>query len=139
MNSGSWFWPDVSTLDGAEDACRLAKWCALAISGLAALPVLFALISMRFTVASVATLLEAAIFGAIAFGLEKHSRVAAVAGFVLYLADRIYMIAHTGSFLGAGALGIVILIGFLNGMRGAFAIARLKNHAEAAAGAPATH
>jgi hypothetical protein len=78
----------------------------------------------------------AVIFGAIAFGLEKQSRVAAVAAFVLYLIERIYMIVQTGSFLGAGALGIVILIGFLNGIRGTFAIAKLKANLASTSSAP---
>ena len=94
--------------------------------------VVFVLIALRFAVLSVVTILEAALFGAIAFGLEKCSRVAATAGFVLYLADRIYMIVYTESFLGAGILGTVILIGFLNGIRGAFAAAKLTRPSVAA-------
>jgi hypothetical protein len=126
MNAGSWFWPDVSDMGGAEDACRLAKWCAVAVAGLTAILALVSITGPSIAGLRPFAFVDAAIFAVIAFGLEKQSRVAAVAGFVLYLSERIYMVATTGSILGAGALGIVILIGFLNGIRGAFAIARLK-------------
>ena len=72
-----------------------------------------------------AALLDAALFAAIAFGLYKHSRFAAVAGFVLYLIEKIYALVTTGNILGVGVLGVVILFGFLNGMRGAFAYQKL--------------
>ena len=133
MNSGSWFCPDVSNMEGAEDSCRLAKWCAVAVAGLTALLALVSIAGPSIAGIRPFAFVDAAIFGVVAFGLEKQSRVA---GFALYLCERVYMIVTTGSILGAGALGIVILIGFLNGIRGAFAIARLKADSASISPAP---
>ena len=46
-------------------------------------------------------------------------------GFVLFLIEKIYTFIVTGSILGVGALGVVMLIGLLNGVRGAFAYQKL--------------
>jgi hypothetical protein len=80
-----------------------------------------------------AALVDAVLFGAIAFGIFKHSRFAAVAGFVLYLIEKLYAISQQG-VLAAGVLGVVFLIGFLNAIRGTFAYQKLL--AEQAKSAP---
>lgn len=127
MNNGSWFWPDVSDLDGARSACRLGMWCATLVAGFTALVSILALFGTRILGASPYSLVDAALFAAIAFGLSRFSRFAAVAGFLLYLAEKILLLMTTGSILGVGALGIVFLIGFLNAVRGAFAYHKLWN------------
>jgi hypothetical protein len=72
-----------------------------------------------------AALVDAVLFAAIGYGLAKYSRIAAVAGFVLFLAEKIYALVITGSILGGGVLGVVMLFGFFNGIRGAFAYHQL--------------
>jgi hypothetical protein len=125
MNSGSWYWPDVSDLDGAKDATRYGMWCALLVAGVTALFAVLSLFGVRLMGITPAALLDAALFGAIGFGLARYSRFAAVAGFLLYLLEKIYALATTGSILGVGALGVVMLFGFFNGIRGAFAYQKL--------------
>ena len=125
MNHSTWYWPDVSDIDGAKDATRYGMWCAILVAAFTALFSLLALFGIRFMGASLASFVDAALFAAIAYGLSKYSRFAAVAGFTLFLIEKIYTYVMTGSILGVGVLGIVILFGFLNGMRGAFAYQRL--------------
>lgn len=125
MNSGSWFWPDVSDLDGAKDATRYGMWCSLLVAGVTALFAVLSLLGIKLMGITPAALLDAALFGAIGFGLSRYSRFAAVAGFVLYLVEKIYAVYTTGSILGAGVLGVIILFGLLNGIRGAFAYQKL--------------
>ena len=125
MNSGSWYWPDVSDLDGAKDATRFGMWCAILVAGVTALFVVLSFFGIRLMAITPAALLDAALFAAIAYGLSKYSRFAAAAGFVLFLVEKIYAVVTTGSILGAGVLGVVILFGFLNGVRGAFAYQKL--------------
>jgi hypothetical protein len=125
MNSGSWYWPDVSDLDGAKDATRFGMWCALLVGGVTALVAVLSLFGIRFMGTTPAALLDAALFGAIGFGLSRYSRFAAVAGFLLFLVEKIYAFITTGSILGVGVLGVVILFGLFNGMRGAFAYQKL--------------
>jgi hypothetical protein len=125
MNSGSWYWPDVSDLDGARDATRFGMWCALLVGGVTALFAVLSLFGIRLMGIAPAALLDAALFGAIGFGLSRYSRFAAVAGFLLFLVEKIYAFVTTGSILGVGVLGVIILFGLFNGMRGAFAYQKL--------------
>jgi hypothetical protein len=125
MNSGSWFWPDVSDLDGAKDAARYGMWCAFLVAGSTALFALLSFFGIRLMGITPAALLDAALFGAIGFGLSRYSRFAAVAGFLLFLLEKIYALVTTGSILGVGVLGVIILFGLLNGIRGAFAYQKL--------------
>jgi len=88
-------------------------------------PLVLSLFGLSIMHISWSALLDAAIFGVIAFGLSRHSRIAAVAGFALFLGEKIYTAYVIGSILGIGVLGIIILFGFFNGMRGAFAYQKL--------------
>ncbi|HWZ98868.1 MAG TPA: hypothetical protein VN025_14015 [Candidatus Dormibacteraeota bacterium] len=126
MNKSSWFWPDVSAQDGAKNACRGAMWCAILVAGLTTVVALLALSGVKSLPIDGSALIDAAIFGGIAFGLSRCSRFAGVAGFALFLFERIYLIAKVGFFMGGGILGIVLLLGFFNGMRGAFAYKKLQ-------------
>ena len=125
MNSGSWYWPDVSDLDGARDSTRYGMWCAIIVAALTAGLSVLTIMGMGIRAISAYALIEAFAFAGIAYGLSRYSRFAAVAGFVLYLADKIYAYVATGSILGVGVLAVVVLFGFLNGMRGAFAYQKL--------------
>jgi hypothetical protein len=133
MNSGSWYWPDVSNMDGAKDACRMGGWFAVIVAIVTAIFALLALAGTRLMGITSAALVDAILFGAIAFGIFKHSRFAAVAGFALYLLEKLYAISQQG-VLAAGVLGVIFLIGFLNAIRGTFAYHKLL--AEQAKSAP---
>ena len=125
MNSGSWYWPDVSDLDGAKDAAHYGMWCAILVAGFTAIFVILSFFGTRLMGITPAALLDVALFAAIAYGLSRYSRFAAVAGFVLFLIEKIYAFVLTGSILGVGVFGAIILFGFLNGVRGAFAYQKL--------------
>ena len=123
MTNSSWYWPDVTSIDEAKKACRVAMWCAVVVAGVTTL---FAILAMTGTrpgniPIDGSALFDAALFAGIAFGLSRYSRFAGVAGFVLFLIERIYMIAKAGPAAGGLFLGIFLLLGFLHGMRGAFA------------------
>ena len=128
----SFYWPDLDTADEAKKACHVAMWCAVFV---AAVTTIFAVIAMAGTkIANLpvdgSALFDAALFGGIAFGLYRCSRFAGVAGFALFLIERIYMIAKAGPATGGLFLGIFILLGFLNGMRGAFAYNKLQQQTD---------
>ena len=110
---------------GAKDATRLAMWCAILVAGVTGLFVVFSFLGIKLMDVRPAALFDAGLFAAVAYGLSRYSRFAAVAGFLLFLAEKIYAVVTTGSILGAGVLGVIILFGFLNGVRGAFAYQKL--------------
>jgi len=123
MNNSSWFWPDVSNVDEAKKACRAARWCAVIVASVTSLFAFLAIAGAKFGNLPVdgSALFDAALFAGIAFGLSRFSRFAGVAGFALFLFERIYMIAKGGPGAGGLFLGVFLLLGFFNGMRGAFA------------------
>lgn len=70
---------------------------------------------------------DVGLFVAIAIGIHKLSRVAAVAGLLLYIVEQIAMRAANPSMSGAGVVVAVFLIlAFVNGVRGTFAYHRLR-------------
>jgi hypothetical protein len=120
------FWPDVETIEGAKWATRQAFWAAIFCVGVTLFFVVLSLFGVEIIKGfGVSSLIDAALFAAIAFGLRRKSRFAAVAGLVLYLAERAYSWTETGSIGGNPALAIVLILGFVAGVRGAFAYQRL--------------
>jgi len=126
MQNKKWYWPDVSNLEGAKEAARYGMWCAVFVAGITTLFVLLAISGFSIMGIKPTALLDSVLFGGIAFGLSRYSRIAAVAGFALFVIEKIYMVMATGSFLAVGVLGILIALGFLNSIRGTFAYANLS-------------
>lgn len=77
-----------------------------------------------------ASFVDAFVFGAIAAGIAFMSRTAAVLGLALYAAESLYKFSTIG-FKGV-PLTIVLMIGFLNSVRGAFAFHAFDGTAPAA-------
>ena len=118
----NWIWPDVSTIDGSKWAIRQAFWAAILCVGAT---VLFAVVGMMGVKVfenlelDAWNLLDAGAFGAIAFGLSRYSRVAAVAGLVLYILERIMMWADVG--FKSPIIAIIFTLAFVGGVRGTWA------------------
>jgi len=135
MNNGSWYWPDVSNLDGAKAAARGGMWCAIIVASITALVVLIVtLFKVSILGVNAAALLDALLFAGIAYGLSRYSRLAAVAGFSLFVLEKIYMLVTTGNILSVGVLGIIIGLGFFNSIRGTFAYCNLNGGAAPTSG-----
>lgn len=126
MQNKKWYWPDVSNLDGAKEATRYGMWCGVCVASITTLFVLLAIFGFSIMGIKPNALLDAVLFAGIAFGLSRYSRIAAVAGFGLFVIEKIYMVVSTGSFFAVGVLGIVIALGFLNSIRGTFAYQKLS-------------
>jgi len=67
--------------------------------------------------------LDAALVGGIAFGLWKRSRFAAVAGVVYWMISAAVKLADGQRF---GIVTLLILLGFIHGIRGTFALAKYR-------------
>lgn len=76
------------------------------------------------------SLLDAAVFAAIGFGIYKMSRIAAVTGLLAYVAER--LVTPTNIFSGANLIMMIALtMCFINAVRSTFAYHKLR-HAQAA-------
>jgi len=128
--STNWLWPSVQTLQCAHKATRSAFWCAVVLAAVTALLSLLAASGVQAVLnagISPWSLLDAALFVAIAIGLYRHSRFAAVAGLALYVAGTLVAWSETGippSYrLG---MGIIFTLALIGGVRGTFAYHRMK-------------
>jgi hypothetical protein len=75
-------------------------------------------------------LIDAVLFGLIAFGIYKLWRTAAVIGLVLFISEKIFMVAigFSSPVQSSSALivALILVVCFVNGVRGTFAFHRLR-------------
>jgi hypothetical protein len=122
--SNKWYWEDVSDVSGAEKAMSGGMWAALFVAGITSLVVALSFAGVKLFGIGASALLDAAIFAAIAFGIKRRSRFAAVAGLILYILERLYMMQRTGA--GGLVMGVIFTLLFINAVRGAFAYHKMN-------------
>jgi hypothetical protein len=130
----NWYWEDVSELSRAEKAINGGFWAALIVACITSLVVLLTFAGVQLFGLNAWAFLDAAIFAAIALGIKRKSRFAAVAGLCLYVFERIYMMQRGGA--GGIVMGILFTLLFINAVRGAFAYHRLTGEGQARPLAP---
>jgi len=111
-------WPEVEDLETARSASRQGMWAAVIVAVLTAIVAAFG-----FLGADASAFIDAVLFGLIAFGIYRVSRVAAVAGLLLFVLERVMMFAQTRQT--GGFVSLFLLLAFVHGVRGAFAYRRL--------------
>lgn len=127
------FWPDVSTREGAESACKMGAGVAFFIAGVTAL---FAVLGgagvefVREMGIDLWAFVDVALFAACGWGMLRFSRAAAVFGAVLFVLERIAM-ATSGA--GGIVVAIFFFLGLLGAVRGSFALARMAKEQPVAA------
>jgi hypothetical protein len=112
------FWPDVDSLEGADEAIRLGYWGAFFAAGLGAVTSLIPGVGI-----GVAGLCDASIYALCGLGILYKWRTAAVIGFLFCVLNISFSLFRGG---GVGVLAFFIFIGLLNGIRGTFIHARLS-------------
>jgi cbb3-type cytochrome oxidase subunit 3 len=131
-NRSYWFWPSMQTLQSAHKATRTAFWFALVVAVATAIFSILAIGGVQTSILSSPwSLVDAALFGAIAIGLYRYSRVAAVAGLVLYVLNQVwkYMLSEEAFPTHWWVMSLAFTLVFLGGVRGAFSYHRLKRAA----------
>jgi len=127
-----WFWPSMETLQIAHNATRHACSFALIVAVVTSILSILAIGGVHiFEHIGAWSLLDAALFGAIAVGLYRHSRVAALAGLVLYVLGQVYMLSEgtVPTYKFWWLVPLCFTLAFFHGVRGAFAYHRLKRAA----------
>lgn len=120
-------WPEVTTIAGARSAVMYGVWAALFSAIVTALLAAWALGSGRAALGFVNAwaFVDAAIFAAIAFGIYKESRVAAVFGLVFFVGEKILQVMDTGSLRGS-FVAIIIILCYAISVRGTVALHKLR-------------
>ena len=114
-------WPDVSDTVAAETAARNGMYASFFI---AAVTTLFSLLGL----AAPSAVLDAVLFVIIGIGIRKMSRIAAVAGLVLYLAEQGYAISRGRTGFNLVMLVIITAI-FISSVRAAWSFRRFREPA----------
>jgi hypothetical protein len=111
-------WPDVDHESDIKSVADRGMWVSFLIAGVTTF---FAILQW----VPISSILDAAMFVAIGFGIRKLSRTAAVLGFLLYGGGQLYMLSH-----GKGGYNLVLLVifsaVFLSCIRATFAFHRIK-------------
>jgi hypothetical protein len=112
------FRPDLSSEVAARTVCHSASWACFIIAALG-------LILSFFT--EYASVFDAALFFLIGLGLRKVWRTAAIAGFVLYIAEQVTFVV-SGHVPSVVAFFIAIIL--FNGVRASFVYQKLRRVAQ---------
>jgi len=120
------WWPDIRDRETARKTARQAIWAAIFVVVVTLVFATLAAFGTSVAGISPAAFLDAAIFGIIAIGIWRMSRVAAVAGLVLFVLERLLMFPENHS-TGSLIVGIAIAIAFANGVRATFAYHRFQS------------
>jgi hypothetical protein len=117
--STKWYWPDVDTRRSASFAIEEAFWVASFVSVLGVLLTAVVVFGSGDPIVNAWGFVDAAIFGAIAYGIRRKSRTAAISGLVLYASNVVY------GFIVFGArsplIPALVTLAFVHGVRGTFA------------------
>ena len=124
------FWPKFETIEDAKWATKQATIAAIFCGSVTALFAILSLCGVEFVKKtlhlSAFSLVDAAIFGLIAFGLSRHSRIAAWSGLIFYLLERVYAWATVPATRTNVILPVIFTLAFIAGVRGANAHRRLS-------------
>ena len=129
------YWPDMSRTEAAEEGIKRASHTAYVVAGVTSLLALLAWFDILH-LTSPWSLVDAVLFAVIGLFISRQSRTAALLGLALYLLegiDRIVsgtggrILSGTGGGMGAfSVLALIFTLFFINGVRGAFSLVRLR-------------
>jgi hypothetical protein len=120
----NFLWPDVQDVDAARRASRQAMWAAFCCSGLIALTAFLANNGLTIVGGGIGgggtrlAVLRALLYGMLAIGIHRLSRSAASLALLIFLLERTQ---ESGPI----AMTIILLICFVNGVRGTVEYRRL--------------
>ncbi len=127
MATDSTWWPSMSNLEGAKKAVHEGAGAAIFVAAVTALFSVLAIFDIRILPGfSPWSLVDAGLFAVVAWRIYKMSRAWAVVGLLLFVGERAYAFYARGVTATTGiVVGVIILLGFVNGVRGTFAYRRL--------------
>jgi len=131
MKKESNLWPTINSVEKARIVAReQGFWGSIIVASFTAISLVFLpdetyspLEDWTFVIGAI---VNVGLYIAFAFGIRRMSRVAATSAFLLYLADRIYMIFDDQSVGFFGLISMYLVMFFLNSVRATFAFHRFS-------------
>jgi hypothetical protein len=121
--TGNWLWPAITDLESAAATGRDGAAVAFAVAGITAIFAVLAYFHV-LNVLSPWALIDAGVMAVLGFFIRRMSRAAAVAALMWFIGARIQG-AITHSLAANVMLGLILLVGFISGIRGTFTYHRL--------------
>ena len=122
------YWPSVSTREAATKTARWGLWAAVFCAAATAIVTVLSSSGVQLFGPGAFgpwTLIDIGLFLLVAWGISRHSRLAAVLGLLLSLFERITMWMTHGLAGGGGVfLTLLLVLSFVHGIRGTFAYHR---------------
>jgi len=116
----NWAWPEIMDEASALDASHKAGGWAAFVAGLTVLLAVIAMVTGSVLLGiGPGALVDAALFGIVAWRVWNGSRPWAVAGLALYLFEILWNLSNHH---GVGILTLVVVLALVNGVRGTFAL-----------------
>lgn len=115
-------WPPVDTIEQIDSAAKQAVVAALFCASVTAVAVLLSQFGVQLTSAftvDLFALIDVGLFGAVAWGIHRKSRIAAVCGLLFYLLGR--LATPASATLTNPVIPIILTAGFVSGVRATFA------------------
>lgn len=120
------FWPKITDEESAKAASRGGvAGAGIVVVATLGLVVWGLLGGTPIDNVGVSALIDVGLFLLIGFGIYRMSRLAAVTGLVLYLAELWFTLKNSGTSVNV-VLPIIIILAFIGGIRGTFAYHRHK-------------
>jgi len=120
-----WLWPAVTNKDEAESAANRAAGAALFITACTGGLAILSLVKNRpYAGIDGDGLVDAALFGLIAWRLFKHSFTWAIFGLILMAAEVFWMLSNSASHV--GIITLLIMLAFVAGVRGTYYLRQEK-------------
>ncbi len=124
----AWFWPKVSDRKNAQFAITEACLVAVALAVITAILATVEVLRPATEGPGAEAFVSPVVFAGIAFGIYRKSRLAAISGLALYLAERAYVLVKVGPSI--GFIPVLVALAFLHGVRGTFAYHKLPPRPE---------
>jgi hypothetical protein len=121
--AAAWFWPKVNSRKDALFAISEAFWVALSVAILTLVFFLIGFLRSAQSDVGFEGFFSFALFVGIALGIRQKSRIAALAGFILYVLSQGYFWVANGH--GNLVIPPLIALALFHGVRGTFAYHRL--------------
>lgn len=117
------WWPSIETELEAKGAARQGAGAAGFLAGVTTLSSILAIFDIRVLPgSSPLSLLDAGLFAIVAWRIYRMSRAWALVGLLLYVYELAYSVYLHGTKVTASLfVGAILLVGFVNGVRGTFA------------------
>jgi hypothetical protein len=127
------YWPEINDLETARKVAKQGVWAALFVAGVTAVFATLALFGKSFAGVDESAFVAVVIFGALAIGIWRMSRVAATLALVLFVVEKVWA-AQDGQRPAGVILAIVITLIFVNTVRATFRFRRLSTVAPTSTG-----